>query len=391
MRLAFIVQRYGIEVNGGAELHCRLLAEHLSRSHQVEIFTTRAKDYIYWENEYPSGQTIENDIPVNRYTVRKKRNLHRFHKVSQLVFTNDHGIRDELQWILENGPYCPKLIKDLNKKSKQFDFFIFYSYRYYPSFHGVKALPHKSILVPTAENDDAINLEIFQELFNLPRGIIYLTPEEKDLVQITSSNNNVPYLILGGGVELPGTINALRFRQKYDIGYRFILYLGRVDRNKGCRELFKFFHRFNHDRKRKLKLVCIGNSVMEELPEDPNIVFLGHLSEEDKFDAISACEILIMPSYLESLSIVVLEAWALGKPVLVNGRCHVLKGQCLRSNGGLYYGNSSEFIECLGVLMQDRNLRGQLGRSGQRYFDKNYRWETLESKTNEFLEKLVVS
>jgi len=127
MRIGFVIQRYGSEINGGAELHCRLLAEYLAQSHDIEVFTTRAKDYIYWDNHYPGGQTQENGVLVHRFPVRKKRNLHRFHSISQQVFGEEHSIHEELRWIRENGPYSPKLIKVLARRSKQFDFFLQYS------------------------------------------------------------------------------------------------------------------------------------------------------------------------------------------------------------------------------------------------------------------------
>ena len=82
--------------------------------------------------------------------------------------------------------------------------------------------------------------------------------------------------------------------------------------------------------------MLIGNPIIP-IPEHPQIHHLGFVNDQDKFDALAAAELLIMPSYFESLSMVALEAWALGKPVLANGRCDVLKGQCIRSNGGLYY------------------------------------------------------
>jgi glycosyltransferase involved in cell wall biosynthesis len=107
---------------------------------------------------------------------------------------------------------------------------------------------------------------------------------------------------------------------------------------------------------------------------------LGFLDDADKFDAMSAADLLIMPSYYESLSMVALEAWALGRPVLANGRCDVLKGQCIRSNGGLYYESGSEFAATLGALEQNRWLAGSLGRNGRQFFKDQYDWPVIERK-----------
>ena len=95
-----------------------------------------------------------------------------------------------------------------------------------------------------------------------------------------------------------------------------------------------------------LQLVLIGKSILP-VPADPRVRHLGFLTDEDKFDAMAAADVLVMPSYYESLSMVALEAWALGKPVLANARCDVLKGQALRSNAALFYDSYAEFAEAL--------------------------------------------
>ena len=74
--------------------------------------------------------------------------------------------------------------------------------------------------------------------------------------------------------------------------------------------------------------------------------------------------VLVMPSYYESLSMVALEAWALGKPVLANARCDVLLGQCLRSNAGLYYENAAEFAAALDRCSTIRTWRRRWARTG---------------------------
>jgi len=87
-----------------------------------------------------------------------------------------------------------------------------------------------------------------------------------------------------------------------------------------------------------------------------------------------------MPSYYESLSMVALEAWALGRPVLVNARCGVLLGQCLRSNAGLYYETAEDFAGALDAILEDPVLAAELGERGRRYFAEHYRWPVIEEK-----------
>ena len=124
------------------------------------------------------------------------------------------------------------------------------------------------------------------------------------------------------------------------------------------------------------------------VPSHPRITHLGFVSDETKFDALAAADLLIMPSYFESLSMVTLEAWALGLPVLVNGKCDVLRGQVVRSNAGLYYVSRAEFTEALRVLETHRQLRAALGANGRQYFRRHYTWPVVERKYLEMLEQL---
>ena len=124
------------------------------------------------------------------------------------------------------------------------------------------------------------------------------------------------------------------------------------------------------------------------IPQHPRIHHLGFLPDEDKFDAIAASDLLIMPSYFESLSMVALEAWALGRPVLANGRCDVLKGQCIRSGAGLYYERYEEFAETLYALESNGPLHTRLGRNGRDYFTQHYTWPVIERKYLDMFDRL---
>ena len=162
--------------------------------------------------------------------------------------------------------------------------------------------------------------------------------------------------------------------------------MGRIDENKGCRELFEYFRHYARIAP-ELTLVLVGTPVMP-IPEHPQIRHLGFVSDQEKFDAIAAAELLIMPSYYESLSMVTLEAWALGRPVLANGQCDVLVGQCARSNAGLYYDSYEEFAEALHTVLSQSALRRALGANGRHYFNAHYTWPVIERKYLDMLDQL---
>jgi len=379
VRLAFVIQRYGLEVNGGAELHCRWLAERLARRHQVEVFATRALDYLEWRNHYPSGTATVNGVPVHRFPVRRRRNAREFASLCNIVFHERHTMEEEEAWVRANGPYSPKLVKAVAKARERFDLFFFYCYRYYQSYVGLPPVRDRALLVPTAEEDPAINLQIFKSFFRTPRGIVYLTPEEQALVEDVSDNGGVPSVVIGSGLNLPEPEGRLDFRARHGVTRPFLLYVGRIDKNKGCVTLFAYFRKFLEETGLDVELVLAGTPVIP-IPPDPRIRHLGFITEEEKVAALRQCRVLVMPSPYESLSVITLEAWKLGTPVLANARCRVLMGQCLRSNAGLFYHGYAEFAEALKLLLSRPEVGEKLGAQGKRYVDEEYSWERVEEK-----------
>jgi glycosyltransferase involved in cell wall biosynthesis len=387
VKIAIVVQRYGADINGGAELHARYVAERLARHVQVEVLTTCATDYITWRNALDAGIDNINGVAVRRFPVVRERDPDDFGRHSARVFGHVHSFAEELAWLDSEGPTSPALIEYIRAHEGDFDFFVFFSFRYYHAYHGIRAVAAKSILVPTAERDGALGLAMFAPMFRRVRALMYNSFEERALIQAVSNNTDVPGVVVGVGSEIPPHSSAIRFRQKFNLRDRFAIYIGRIDENKGCAELFDYFQRYARMLVEGLHLVLIGNPIIP-IPKHPRIHHLGFVSDQDKFDALAAAELLIMPSYFESLSMVALEAWALGKPVLANGRCDVLKGQCIRSNGGLYYDNFAEFIETLRAIDFTPSLATALGRNGRDYFAHHYSWPIIERKYLDMLDRL---
>jgi glycosyltransferase involved in cell wall biosynthesis len=386
VRLAVVVQRYGADINGGAELHARYVAEHLARHAEVEVFTTCARDYVTWANELPEGAISQGGVLVRRFQVSAPRDVQDFGRRSSLVFDRAHSVRDELTWLDSEGPTSPALIRALSAEQARFDWIVVFSYRYYLAFHSVRAVAAKVVLVPTAERDPAVGLSIFGPVFRGVRASMFNSHEERAMLQ-HAAGRDLAGVVVGVGSDVPERPRPDRFRQKHGVTGPFAIYVGRIDENKGCKELFEFFQRFERNMPGRLTLVLIGNSILP-IPVDPRIRHLGFLPDEDKFDAMAAAEVLIMPSYYESLSMVALEAWALGKPVLANGRCDVLKGQCLRSNAGLFYENYAEFAETLYAVTSGLGLSDTLGRNGRTYFRTHYAWPVIERKYLETFNRL---
>jgi glycosyltransferase involved in cell wall biosynthesis len=379
VKLAIVVQRYGADVGGGSELHARYIAEHLAAHADVTVYTTCARDYVSWRNHYPAGSDVVNGIPVERFPVTRERDARDFARQSDFVFEHEHSLNDELSWLDAQGPVCPALVDRLSRTKDAFDFVLAFSLRYYTAFHAARLAQQRTVLVPTTERDPALGLAIFGPILRSAGAIMYNSPEERDLIRHLAHTDAVPGVTVGVGSHVPERTDAARARRAFALDRPFIVYVGRIDVNKGCEELFDYFTRYCAHRERPLDLVLIGTQVLP-IPSHPRIRHLGYVTDEDKFDVIAAAEALVMPSPFESLSMVALEAWALGRPVLANGRCDVLVGQCQRSNAGLYYQNGLEFEALLETLLDQPALAAEMGQNGRRFYQRHYAWDVVEGK-----------
>jgi glycosyltransferase involved in cell wall biosynthesis len=380
LKLGFVVQRYGVEIAGGAEYHCRLIAELLRDHAEVDIFTTCALDYVEWKNHYPEGETVLNGVRVHRFPVERQRETLRFARLSERIETADHSRADEETWMDEQGPYSPALRDEVGRLALQgrYDALIYFSYRYWTTARTLKPSPTPSILAPTAEDDGLYRLGLFRPLFAAATQFAFNSAEERHMLE-TSMGRPLPGEIVGVGSALPEMMDAAAFRERYRLEGPFVLYVGRIDLNKGCPELFSHFLRYRKETGSDLKLVLIGRALLE-WPPDPSIIGFGFLEDADKWNALAACLALAIPSRLESLSMVTLEAFYAERPVVANAACAVLRGQCRRSGGGLYYSSYDEFREILQLLERDAPLRARMGRAGHAYFQRNYAWSVILEK-----------
>jgi glycosyltransferase involved in cell wall biosynthesis len=189
---------------------------------------------------------------------------------------------------------------------------------------------------------------------------------------------------VGSGINVADGWEAVDVKTRFGLPPRYVLYVGRIDRNKGADRLFSYYKRLHAEWPEAPPLVLVGKPALE-IPVHPKIVHLGFVSEAEKFALLAGCEVLVMPSAYESLSVIVLEAWAMGRPVLVNSACRVLEGQCVRSGGGLFYRGYSEFAAALKMLAGDAGLRAALGAAGKAYVRREYDWGVVEDRTSRFL------
>jgi len=413
VKIAFIVQRYGTEILGGSEYHCRLVAERLSETHTVEVLTTCAKEYTTWENAYPEGKDRVRGVTVRRFANSETRDLNAFNSFSDWIFTNPHSAEDEQNWLKQQGPWCPALLEFLEQEHRSYDALIFFTYLYAPTVLGLNIAPRKSILVPTAHDEPAIRLDIYKKVFSLPAAIAYNTSVEQGFLRQRFTPSAKIQEVVGCGVDLPSEMDlsiknqaentnktaefiagALisesrpengrqvarggAFRQRHRFFGPFALYGGRIDPGKGCEELIEYFSTYSKERG-DATLALMGIKLMP-IPNEPFIRFAGMLPETERLEALEAANVVLVPSPYESLSLLALESFAVGTPILANARSDVLMDHCQRSNAGLYYENREEFVECLKLLMDNSDLRTKMGQKGQAYVRLNYSWNVILEK-----------
>jgi glycosyltransferase involved in cell wall biosynthesis len=402
VKIAFVVQRYGTEILGGSEYHCRLVAERLAVRHQVDVLTTCARDYVTWANDYPEGPDRLRGVTVRRFATSRARDMRSFQRLSERLYHERHTPQDELEWLKQQGPWAPGLVDYLERHQQQYDVIVFFTYLYAPTVLGIKVAPSKSLLVPTAHDEPPIRFQMYRDVFAGAAAIAWNTDAERRFVSSSFPLRTVAEDVIGCGVELPegeamvegerqsdsdgvreplpphleGPANA--FRRRHRMHEPFALYGGRIDPGKGCEELFEYFRTYVQEGG-TTTLMLMGVKMMP-LPEDAHVRFAGTLPDEERFRAIEAASVVIVPSPHESLSLLALEAMAVGTPVLVNGRSEVLVEHCRRSNAGLYYTDRWDFTEALKLLMKDSHLRGAMGRNGKAYVNKHYRWSSVLRK-----------
>ncbi|MBI4384065.1 MAG: glycosyltransferase family 4 protein [Nitrospinae bacterium] len=391
-KIAFVIQRYGLEVNGGSEKLCRALAEKLVPHYDLDVLSTCAVDHATWANEYPPGLQTLNGVPVRRFPVSLRRDDRRFGSLIGSLFASEPpgGNRaDEIEWMRQMGPYSEGLLQYIKENRDRYDLFVFFTYLFATTYFGLPLVRDKALFLPTAHDEAYIRLSIFKEIFSGARGFFFLSPEERALVFRLFENAGKPHEVTGIGIDIPNNIPSPgEFREKHGLRKPYVLYVGRIEEGKGCRELVDFFVRYKIRDRRETQLVLLGKNLVP-IPSHPDIRHLGFVSEEDKFAAIGGAEVLVNSSFYESFSIVVMEGWSMGVPALVNGRCEVLAGQCKRSSGGLWYGNFEEFRACLDRLLDQPGLAKRLGQSGRDYVRENFNWETLTRKYRSLIDRFA--
>lgn len=402
MKLLYVIQRYGEDIVGGSEAACRQFSEALTQAgHSVEVLTSCARSYVTWEDSYDAGSSNINGVLVHRLSVIEPRRPERFGP-TDIWLMSEHAsplLFEHERWALLMGPQLEGLRAWLIENAERFDAVIFMTYLYTNATHGIPAIAGRIPVVfqPTAHDEPALRIPLFESTFRLPDSFLFFTPEEREVVRERFSFEPEGEVI-GIGIEMnPPVASVETFRARFNLGTDpYLIYVGRLDPMKGVRQLCDFFIQLKKQYPTNLKLILAGDPLIE-LPTHEDIVITGFLEEADKHAAIEGSLALVQSSYFESFSIVLCEAWVQKRPALVQGASTVLRGQVMRSSGGIAYEGYAEFEQAVMMLVENPELSNELGRNGRKYVEETYEWSrvlegferSIQTAKRRFLERPI--
>ena len=385
-KILFVVQRYGEEIVGGSESHCRQLAERLTEFYDVDVLTTTSYDVCTWDSFYQEGVSSINKVNIIRFPVHQPRQAGVDEKIKQIRNNADTTFEEEVQILKEIGPNSPELIDYIRKNASRYYAVIFVCY-YFMTF-SIGALGVKNaILIPTLHDEDLAYLKYYKHLFSNQNNMLLNSEEElktiKKIYGITEGND---IKIAGLGIDLPDSnydrphvVNGVEIPENY------VIYVGRCSESKGCLNLIRFFEQIKNSLDEDVQLLFVG-SVELDVSESSYIKFLGFVSDDQKNALIKYAKALINPSQYESLSLVCLESLALGTPIIVNGFCPVTVRHAMKSNNGYSYKTSSDLLKCINSVLRTTKTTNRI--NGISYVHDNYSWGVVLTKVREVIEKV---
>lgn len=381
-RLGFVVPRFGAGIVGGAEIHCRLLVENLvAHGVHAEVLTTCAVDHLTWKDHLPEGTTVENGVTVHRFRVNPDRDNSRFFELhDRLARGLRSGRADEIEWMAQSvwSPGLQRAVEDENR----YDWIIPMPYLFGTTFWAVAARPERTALIPCLHDEAHAWLPSVRAMITAARGCMYNSQGEGVLLARLAPGANMRLVSIGyDEVPLPSEDAVAAFCAARGIAPGYLLYAGRREVGKGLPELFAAYERLLAQRPDAPPLALMGRGELAPPAAIADrVIDLGFVPDEDRDTAFAAAALLVNPSRLESLGMVVLEAWLTGTPCVVNGGSPVLREHCRASGGGLPYRTQDEFVEAMAMLLDDPGLRRRMAGDGAAYVRETYNWARVRER-----------
>ncbi|MDA3798061.1 MAG: glycosyltransferase family 4 protein [Kiritimatiellae bacterium] len=384
MNIALVAPRFAEGTTlGGAETLMRETALSLANSgHTATILSTCATNHFTWKNELPEGEKTFQNIKVILFKTNEDRELDIFYKVQNKISNYEEVTLEEEELWHKNNVGSDDLYKHIKDNIENYDKIIVSPYLFGLIYYSAQICPEKTILLPCLHDEAFAYLQTIKNMFLSVSSYIFNTEPEMNLAKRLYDIDTSKATVIGMTIE-DFEVSPGAFSKKHGITSPFILYCGRREVLKGTPMLIDYFAAFRQRTGIDIKLVFTGSGEIEASEEiKKHIIDVGFVSEEDKHNAMADAVALCHPSQNESLSIVILESWLAGKPVIVNGQCEVLKHQCKKSNAGLWFTNYPEFEMELKLLLENPELANQMAANGRDFVTQNYSDQAISEKLN---------
>jgi len=380
-RVGIVVQRYGPGITGGAEAHAAQIVARMLPHWDLRVLTSCATDHLTWANALPPGESTVDGVPVLRFPNPRPRPMLELNALSRRLFGRPLDRAEEENWMALQGPLLPGLWRHLAERSGEYDGFVAFTYLYVSTAWSVPLVGHRMLLVPTAHEDEALAFDSYAEVFERPRALLVNTPEELELIH-RRFPKHARARVVGVGVD-PPAVQAERFRARFELPGDYLLYVGRVERGKGIPELLAAHARLRQATANAPSLVLAGEASMDIRAEGVRV--LGRIGEQEKWDGLAGALAAVVPSAKESLSLLALEAFSVGTPVLGNGASTVVRGHLERSGAGAAFTGEIDLVEPVGRVQRERRA---MSRAARRYA-AGYGWGRVVDAYREEMDAMV--
>jgi len=388
IKIAFVTPWYGQDIPGGAEAEARRTAEHLlGAGMQVEVLTTCVREFRSdWATSYHRpGVSVENGVPVRRFTVRR-RDREAFDAVNYRLMQGLSVTPAEEELYLAESVRSLALESYIAEHRQAYLYF-FIPYMFGTTYWGIRSAGDRAFIIPCLHDESYAHMSVFSDMFERVQRVVLHSDPELRLARSLYGLSEPMLALIGEGVDTDWESHSEALRAKYRLERPFVLYAGRKDPGKNVDLLIRYYRRYRSSHPDGPDLVLIGGGALPvAVSGDEGIHDLGFVPVQDKYNAYAAAVCLCQPSLQESFSLVVMESWVAEVPVLVHADCAVTREHCVRSNGGLFFVTYREFEACLDVLLARPLLRDALGRNGRRYVLENYHWDVIVDRFRQLVD-----
>jgi glycosyltransferase involved in cell wall biosynthesis len=372
LRVAIVACRYGADFVGGAETSLRTMARALKQhSHDVEVFTTCARSDNPWEDFYSEGTVEIDHVRIHRFRLDPVDHELFRAAASNIVDCNGTVTEEVEADYLRHSVRSKRLLDALRARHDEFDAIITGPYLFGLVHDVACEFPGQTLLAPCFHDEPFARLRAWQRVYPQVGGLLYHSPEEQILAEADLGLGSTGGRCIGSYVETGTSGRPERGHGHVGTPNRYLVYCGRYVAEKGLARLFEYAKRYCevHPERYALALMGQGNY---RIPRETWIQDLGFVGEATKRDVLAGAAALVHFSRNESLSLVALEAWAQGTPVLADANGEVLSGHIRRSGGGRIVHTYELFAAALDDLWERPEEWVAMGGKGREYVGSRY-------------------